>query len=82
MFVLNGMGKKPHVKPCVDFTLEVEETQQELLLGCPWKLVTTVSKLVYNLFTGLTTFLSRGYPLPKYQQDIPVSQKFVSKTQQ
>ena len=46
-------------------------------------IVTTVSKLVYDLFTGLTTFLSRGYnPLPKYQQDIPVSQKFGSETQQ
>ena len=24
----------------------------ETLLGCPWKLVTIVSKLGYNLFTG------------------------------
>ena len=37
------------------------------LLGCPWKLVTIVSKLVYNLFTGLTTYLNRGYnPFTKY----------------
>ena len=26
------------------------------LLGCPWKLVTIVSKLVYNLLKGLITY--------------------------
>ena len=37
------------------------------LLGCPWKLVTIVSKLGYNLLTGLTTYLYRGYnPVTKY----------------
>ena len=39
-------------------------------LGCPWKLVNgqiMVSKLVYNLFRGLTTYLYRGYnPFTKY----------------
>ena len=32
-----------------------------------WKLVTIVSKLVYNLFRGLTTYIYRGYnPFTKY----------------
>ena len=38
-----------------------------LILGCPWKLVTIVSKLGYNLFRGLTTYLYWGYnPVTKY----------------
>ena len=42
------------------------------LLGCPWKLY-LVSKLVYNLFTGFTTYLYRAYnQFTNYQQDIPV----------
>ena len=50
------------------------------LLGCPWKLVTIVSKLVYNLLTGLTNLLIityRGYnPFTIYllsTTDIPCS---------
>jgi len=47
------------------------------LPGCPWKLVTIVSKLVYELFTGHkqpTYILIEGFYIPftKYQQDIPV----------
>ena len=39
-------------------------------LGCPWKLV-LVSKLGYNLLTGFTSYLYRGYnPCTKYH-DIP-----------
>ncbi len=35
--------------------------------ACPWKLVTIVSKLVYNLLKGITTYLYRGYtPVTKY----------------
>ena len=33
------------------------------LLGCPWKFVTIVRELVYNLFKGHLTYLSRGYNL-------------------
>ena len=33
------------------------------ILGCPWKLVTIVSKLGYNLLRGLTTYLYWGYNL-------------------
>ena len=29
----------------------------DYLLGCPWKFVTIVSKWVYNLLEGLTTYL-------------------------
>ena len=37
------------------------------ILGCPWKLVTIVSKLVYNLLMGLITYLYRGYnPVTRY----------------
>ena len=37
------------------------------LLGCPWKLGTIVSKLVYNLLKGLTAYLCRGSnPFDKY----------------
>ena len=37
------------------------------ILGCPWNLVTLVSKLGYNLFRGLTTYLYWGYnPVTKY----------------
>ena len=46
-------------------------------LGCPSMLVTIVSKLVYNLFEGFTTYLYRGYnPVTKYQQDIPAISHF------
>ena len=34
-----------------------------MLLGCPWKLVTILSKLGCNLLRGLTTYLYRGYNL-------------------
>ena len=37
-----------------------------VVLGCPWKLVTIVSKLGYNLFGGLTTYLYSGYNLRSY----------------
>ena len=30
------------------------------MTGCPWKLVTIVSKLLYSLLKGLTTYLCRG----------------------
>ena len=41
------------------------------VLGCPWKLVTIVSKLIYNLFTRLTTYLYRVYnPFTKFQLGI------------
>ena len=33
------------------------------MLGCPWKLVTIVSMLGYNLFRGLTSYLYWGYNL-------------------
>ena len=33
------------------------------ILGCPWNLVTIVSKLGYDLFRGLTTYLYWGYNL-------------------
>ena len=40
------------------------------LLGCPWKLVRIVSKLVYNPFRGLVTYLYIGVisntPFTKY----------------
>ena len=37
------------------------------ILGCPWKLVTIVSKLVYNLFMGRIQPSYRGYnPVTKY----------------
>ena len=47
--------------------LEMAENKWVSLLGCPWKLVTIVSKLGYNLPTGLTIYLYRGYnPFTKY----------------
>ena len=51
------------------------------LLGCPRKLVTYSSKLVYKLLAGLTNLLIRDIlHLPsidtKYQQDIPVVADF------
>ncbi len=50
--------KKSHPAPPF-FSLEV--------LGCPWKLVTIVSKLAYSLLRGLATYLYRGYnPFTKY----------------
>ena len=45
----------------------IVQLQIKEILGCPWKLVTIVSKLGYNLLTGLTTYLYRGYnPFTKY----------------
>ena len=40
----------------------------EVYQGGPWKLVIIVSKLVYKIFTGLTTYLYRVIynPLIKY----------------
>ena len=36
--------------------------------------VTIVSKLIYNLFRGLTTYIGvKLHPFTKYQQDIPVN---------
>ena len=37
--------------------------QKKHILGCPWKLVDIVSKLGYNLYRGLTTYLYWGYNL-------------------
>ena len=56
---------------------ENSKTYLKITLGCPSMLVTIVSKLVYNLFEGFTTYLYRGYnPVTTYQQDIPAYSHF------
>ena len=53
-----------------------------LQVGCPWKLVTIVSKLVYNLFMGLSTYIYRCYnPCTKYHGH-PSSNVVFEKNQQ
>ena len=48
--------------------LEIDRVVENVL-GCPWKLVSIVSKLVYNLPVGLTTNLYRGcHPVTKYHE--------------
>ena len=40
--------------------LQQSSRKEETVLGCPWNLVTILSKLGYNLLRGLTTYLYRG----------------------
>ena len=50
-----------------------------MILGCPWNLVTIVSKLVYNLLKGLTTYLYKAYndnPFTKVQWTCQYGSKF------
>ena len=47
--------------------IDIHSGHSNYILGCPWKLVTIVVKLVYKLFRGPTTCLCSGYnPFTKY----------------
>ena len=70
--MIGSLGKLSHIRTEISFSQTLEKNPG-CVLGCPWKLLTIVSKLVEILRDLQPTYIG-GYNLfTKYQQDIPVS---------